>query len=51
MLRRSSRLQAGNYYAMSNGLHSTPAAAISYYETPVRYVYLHVRLHCKLSCE
>ncbi|TWW58976.1 hypothetical protein D4764_06G0005060 [Takifugu flavidus] len=36
MLRRSSRLQAGNYYAMSNGLNSTPAAAISYYETPVR---------------
>lgn len=40
MLRRSSRLQAGNYYAMNNNLNSTPAAAISYYETPVRYVHL-----------
>lgn len=53
MLRRSSRLQAGNYYAMNNGLNSTPAAAISYYETPVRYVYLSGCVHidvCFANC-
>ncbi|CAF87233.1 unnamed protein product [Tetraodon nigroviridis] len=36
MVRRSSRLQAGKYYAVSNGQNSTPVASISYYETPVR---------------
>lgn len=53
MLRRSSRLQAGSYYAMSNGLNSTPAAAISYYETPVRYVHLSGCVHidvCFANC-
>lgn len=54
MLRRSSRLQAGNYYAISNGLNSTPAVAISYYETPVRCVYLSGCLHidvCFANCQ
>lgn len=41
MVRRSSRLQAGNYYTVRDGRDSTPVAAISYYETPARYVNLH----------
>lgn len=40
MVRRSSRLQAGNYYTVGNGHNSTPVTIISYYETPVRYVHL-----------
>lgn len=40
MVRRSSRLQAGNYYAVSNSHSSIPVASISYYETPIRYVRL-----------
>lgn len=40
MVRRSTRLQAGNYYSVSNSHNSIPVATISYYETPVRYVNL-----------
>lgn len=50
MVRRSSRLQAGHYYTVSNGHNSTPVATISYYETPVRYVHLNSSCGmCKLS--
>lgn len=40
MVRRSSRLQAGNYYTLSNGRNSPSVATVSYYETPVRYMNL-----------